>query len=86
MQSVHRPEFHFNGDLILRSLSTVPGSTAQITDAASIEIATGTVELANLQGSPLTTLALDNSGKQILFTAGTRKLELWIAENILPGK
>jgi Periplasmic component of the Tol biopolymer transport system len=74
--------------LVLRSSTSRPGAPNDvgITDAVSIDLATGKLEPVNIQGRPLSSLALDSSGKQILFTAGTGKSEMWIAENILAAK
>ncbi|HSP67529.1 MAG TPA: tetratricopeptide repeat protein [Bryobacteraceae bacterium] len=74
--------------LILRESATPLGSPSALAtqDVASIELATGKLELVNLQRSPLTTVTLDSSSTQLLFTAGQRKSEMWIAENILAGK
>jgi len=43
--------------------SNPDGSVVRLKDVASIELATGKLELAGLQRNPLTTLALDSSGR-----------------------
>lgn len=74
--------------LILRESATPQGSPSALAaqDVASIELATGKLELVNLPRSSLTTVTLDSSSTQLLFTAGQVKSEMWIAENILVGK
>jgi Tol biopolymer transport system component len=72
--------------LALLNSANPPGSQTIVTDVAAIDLATGKLEPIGLRQGRLTALSLDSSGKQLLFSAGSRKLEVWIAENILEAK
>jgi Tol biopolymer transport system component len=69
--------------LVFRSSST-PGNNQN--DAATIDLATGRMEPVDLRQNRLNALTIDSSGKQLVFSAGSRKREVWIAENILNTK
>jgi Tol biopolymer transport system component len=73
-----------DGKRVLIVRSSTAGNSPN--DVAAIDLATGKVEPVDLRRNRLNALTLDNSGKQLLFTAGTRSIEIWIAENILSTK
>jgi Tol biopolymer transport system component len=72
-----------DGTRVLIALGGAPPNQIEL---VSIDLSTGRMEPAGLRQNRLNSLMIDSSGKRLLFSAGSRKSELWVAENILATK